>query len=301
MTSAAVRHHSALTITKTANLTRVQKGAATPVTYTLTATNAGPYDDPGVTVTDTLPAGAVVTSATPSAGSCTTPAGQVVCNIGPLANGGTVTVAVIVTLDGTNDPAADTATIAGSNIDSNASDNTSSVSTVVNTAPVAHPDSATTSGGTVTVAVLANDTDADADALTASAGSTAPTKGNIVVNANNTITYTANAGAVGTDTFSYIANDGRGGTSTATVTITIPNQPPTQPPTQRAPPRETPVTVNVLSNDTDPNIPASGQVLSVSAVTQPRQHRNRHHQRFDGHVHSVGHASSRAAPRSPTP
>ena len=269
VTSAAVRHHSALTITKTANLTRVQKGAATPVTYTLTATNSGPYADPGATITDTLPGGAVVVSATPSAGTCTTPAGKVVCDIGALANGGTATVAIVVTLDGTTDPASDTATIAGSNIDSNASDNTSSVSTIVNTAPVAQPDAATTSGGAATLAVLANDTDADGDALTTATGSTSPTKGTILVNANNTITYTASPGQAGTDTFSYIANDGRGGTSTATVTITIPNAPPVAVADAASTTPGQAVVVNVLSNDTDPNIPASGQVLSVSAVTQP--------------------------------
>jgi hypothetical protein len=269
VTTPTVRHHSALTITKTGNVARVQKGAATPVTYTLTASNAGPYDDPGVTVTDTLPIGAVVTNVTPSAGSCTTPAGQVVCNIGALANGGTATVAVTVTLDGTTDPATDTATIVGTNVDSNQSDNTASVSTVVNTKPVANADSATTTAGTATIAVLANDTDADGDTLTASAGSTAPTKGSIVVNANNTITYTANAGAVGTDTFTYIANDGRGGTATGTVTVTIPNQLPIANADSGSTTPGQPVTVSVLSNDTDPNIPASGQVLSVSAITQP--------------------------------
>ena len=269
VTTPTVRHHSALTITKTANLTRVVKGAATPVTYTLTATNAGPYDDPGVTVTDTLPTGAVVTGVTPSTGSCTTPAGQVVCNIGALANGGIATVAVTVILDNTTDPAADTATIAGTNVDSNQSDNTASLSTIVDTKPVANADSATTSAGTATIAVLANDTDADGDVLTAAAGSTVPTKGSIVVNADNTITYTANAGAVGTDTFTYVANDGRGGTATGTVTVTIPNQLPVANADSASTTPGHAVTISVLSNDTDPNIPASAQVLSVSAVTQP--------------------------------
>ena len=269
VTTPAVRHHSALAITKTANLTRVQKAAATPVTYTLTATNSGPYNDPGVTVTDTLPTGAVVVSATPSSGTCTTPAGSVVCAIGALANGGTATVAVTVILDSTTDPATDTATIAGTNTDGNLSDNTASVSTVVNTAPVAHPDSATTSGGTATIAVLANDTDADGDPLTTSAGSTAPTRGTIVVNANTTITYTASPGQAGTDTFSYLASDGRGGSSTATVTITIPDAPPVAVADAATTTPGQPVIVIVLSNDTDPNIPTSGQVLSVSAITQP--------------------------------
>ena len=294
VTTPTVRHHSALTITKTANLSRVQKGAATPVTYTLTASNAGPYDDPAVTVTDTLPTGAVVTNVTPSAGSCTTPAGQVVCNIGALANAGTATVAITLTLDATIDPATDSATIAGSNIDSNQSDNTASVSTVVNTKPVANPDSATTTAGTATIAVLANDTDADGDVLASSAGSTAPTKGHIVVNADNTITYTANAGAVGTDTFTYIANDGRGGTATGTVTVTIPNQLPVANADSASTTPGQPVTVNVLSNDTDPNIPASGQDVVCHRSDATREW-NRHGaiNGSNGDVHAGRHLQAR--------
>jgi len=85
----------------------VQAGAATPVTYLLTVTNAGPYDDPGVTITDTLPVGAVVVDTLASSGTCTTPAHTVVCDVGALANGRSATVSVTLTLDQVADPATD--------------------------------------------------------------------------------------------------------------------------------------------------------------------------------------------------
>ncbi len=269
VTSTVVRHHSALSITKTADTALVQKGAGTHVTYTLTTQNAGPYDDPTVTVTDTLATGASLVSATPSAGSCTNPTGQVVCALGALANGTAATVTVVVTLDAATDPATDTATVAGANVDAAPADNSASVSTRVNTAPVAVDDSATTSGGVAVVAVLGNDSDPDGDPLTVTTGSVVPAKGGVVVNSDKTVTYTANAGAVGLDTFTYVVSDGRGGSATGTVTVTIPDAPPQAVADADTTTRNTPVTIPVLANDTDPNIPGSGQTLSVSAVTQP--------------------------------
>jgi uncharacterized repeat protein (TIGR01451 family) len=272
VTIPAVRHHSALSITKSADLPRVQRGASTSVTYTLTATNSGPYDEPAASVTDTLPSGATFGTVTPSAGSCSAPAGQTVtCHLGSLINGGTATVAVHALLDGSADPATDTATVSGTNLDSNASDDSATRSTIVNTAPVATADAATTANGVATINVRANDTDADGDALSVSApGATAPAKGTVVVNPNNTVTYTATAGAAGTDTFSYAVDDGRGGTATAVVTMTIPNAAPHASDDTTSTTIGNPVTVRVLTNDTDPNIPTvPSQHLAVTGVTQP--------------------------------
>jgi uncharacterized repeat protein (TIGR01451 family) len=266
--AAAVRKHSELSITKTASVARVQKGSATQVTYTLTATNSGPYDDPAVTVSDALAAGTAVVSATPSAGTCTTPAGSISCAVGAVPVGGTATLTVVATLDGTTDPATDTASVAGTNLDSDASNDSASVSTVVNSAPVAHNDTATAVGGTAQIAVLNNDTDPDGDPLSVSIA-TGPAHGTVVVNGNNTVTYTANAGATGSDTFTYQISDGRGGTSTATVTVGVPNAPPVAiDDAYNAAPGQA-LTLSVLDNDTDPNIPGSGQALSVGGVTQP--------------------------------
>jgi hypothetical protein len=52
-------------------------------------------------------------------------------------------------------------------------------------------------------------------------GVTQGTKGSVVINANNTVTYTPNANVNGTDTFQYTINDVQGGSDTATVTVTI--------------------------------------------------------------------------------
>ncbi len=96
----------------------------------------------------------------------------------------------------------------------------------VNRSPVAVDDSANTVHDTaVTVDVLANDSDADGDTLTVAAA-TAPANGTAAVNVNNTVSYTPDAGFVGTDSFSYTIEDGFGGSATATVTVDVTNQAP---------------------------------------------------------------------------
>jgi gliding motility-associated-like protein len=91
----------------------------------------------------------------------------------------------------------------------------------VNDAPVAVNDTPTTNEDTpVIVTVLTNDSDVDGDALTVTT-TTAPNHGTVVINADNTVTYTPTANYHGTDSFDYTISDGHGGTATATVTLTI--------------------------------------------------------------------------------
>jgi uncharacterized membrane protein len=93
----------------------------------------------------------------------------------------------------------------------------------VNHNPVVNGDGVATQPGVpVTIAVLANDTDADGDPLTV-AGVTQPGHGTATVNADGTITYTPAAGFVGTDTFTYTATDGRGGSGSAVVQVAVGN------------------------------------------------------------------------------
>lgn len=93
-----------------------------------------------------------------------------------------------------------------------------------NTAPVANSDSYATSKDTsLTVpppGVLANDTDAESNPLTALllAG---PSNGSVTLNANGSFTYTPNANFNGTDTFTYKANDGTTDSAAATVAVTV--------------------------------------------------------------------------------
>ena len=96
----------------------------------------------------------------------------------------------------------------------------------VNTAPVAADDAAQAQQTTATQTspatgnVLANDTDADGDALTA-ALEAGPANGTLTLNGNGTFTYTPNLNFVGTDSFTYTANDGSAASNIATVTITV--------------------------------------------------------------------------------
>ncbi|HVK07941.1 MAG TPA: ELWxxDGT repeat protein [Gemmataceae bacterium] len=90
----------------------------------------------------------------------------------------------------------------------------------VNDPPVATDDSATVVlRKSVTIPVLANDSDVDGDGL--SVGSfTQPTKGT-VKRIGNTFVYTATGPLAGADGFTYTLSDGRGGSATGTVHLTL--------------------------------------------------------------------------------
>ena len=67
------------------------------VTFTITATNAGPDAATGVVISDALPAGLTFVSATPS-GTTTYSSGTGQWNIGNLADGGSETLAIVATV-----------------------------------------------------------------------------------------------------------------------------------------------------------------------------------------------------------
>ncbi|QDU18158.1 Ig-like domain-containing protein [Urbifossiella limnaea] len=134
-----------------------------------------------------------------------------------------------------------------------------------NQAPVAANDSATTAAGTpVTVDVLANDSDPDGDALTIT-GLTNLVGGTAVVS-NGRVVFTPTAGFSGAASFVYTISDGRGGVASATaaVTVTAPvNRAPVAVNDSASTTAGTPVTVDVLANDSDPD----GDALTVTGVT----------------------------------
>src|SRR5688500_6606705 len=68
--------------------------------------------------------------------------------------------------------------------------------------------------------ILANDSDADGDALTANIVD-APTNGLVTLNADGSFSYVPLAGFSGTDTFTYQATDGADASNMATVTINV--------------------------------------------------------------------------------
>ncbi|HBJ35059.1 MAG TPA: hypothetical protein DDZ51_09955 [Planctomycetaceae bacterium] len=94
-----------------------------------------------------------------------------------------------------------------------------------NTAPLAAADSvSTTQGQSVKINVLANDSDPDGDTLRLVSVSAA-NQGTVVINGDQTVTYTPPAGFVGTASFNYTIADPAGITSTASVTVNVQEAP----------------------------------------------------------------------------
>lgn len=90
-----------------------------------------------------------------------------------------------------------------------------------NTPPRTGRDQATTAENTaVAIAVLANDSDADGDPLRV-VGLTVPLFGSVVLELDQTVTYTPAPSFTGIDDFTYIADDGRGGTDTGIVVVKV--------------------------------------------------------------------------------
>jgi hypothetical protein len=144
----------------------------------------------------------------------------------------------------------------------------------VNHAPVALADTATTAEDTaVVIPVLANDSDVDNVAPTAPnaglavTGVSGATGGTATVLADGTVRFTPALNFNGTGSFNYAISDGNGGTASAsaTVTVTPVNDPPVARNDTFATAAGTPVTMNVLANDSD----VEGTALTVFSVTQP--------------------------------
>ncbi|MGH9281311.1 MAG: Ig-like domain-containing protein, partial [Acidimicrobiales bacterium] len=271
VTTSTVEHPMAdLRITKSGTPATVVAGSGGTVTYTLSVTNDGPLTDPGVTVTDTLPAGVSVTSASASQGTCSTAGQTLTCTLGALAPGPTVTVSVQAAVGASAaDPATDQAAVSGTYHDPDPADNGDTLATATTRAPRAVNDAAgTDTDAAVTVAVLANDTDPDPGDTLGVSTVTNGAHGTAVANTGGTVTYTPGPGFTGSDTFTYTVSDGRGGTATATVTVAVRNAPPGAAPDPATTTLGTPVGIPVLANDTDPN----GDRLSISAFDTASGH-----------------------------
>jgi hypothetical protein len=101
---------------------------------------------------------------------------------------------------------------------------------VVNSVPVAGNDHyAVHAGRTLDISapgLLANDRDADSDALSVSVVNVSGLRGTLTPYADGHFSFTPTAGFVGTTSFSYTVSDGFGGNSTATVAIDVTNRNP---------------------------------------------------------------------------
>jgi hypothetical protein len=138
--------------------------------------------------------------------------------------------------------------------------------TLVNDAPSAGADAATTNEDTAkTIPVLTNDSDPDGDSLTVTAV-TQPAHGSTAFTSSG-VTYTPTANYNGADSFTYTVSDGNGGSATGTVNVTVTpvNDAPSATADSATTNEDAPVTVSVLTNDSDPE----GDTLTVTAVTQP--------------------------------
>jgi VCBS repeat-containing protein len=151
---------------------------------------------------------------------------------------------------------------------------------IVNDPPVAQDDAASTDeDNPVTVGapgVLSNDTDPDVgDALTVTGVDTSATVGAVHAwDADGSFTYNPEgrfeylqAGNSTTDSFTYTVSDSYGGNDTATVTVTVSglNDPPVAVNDSAITKVDTPVIIDVLNNDCDPDV---GDMLSVDSVSQ---------------------------------
>jgi Bacterial Ig domain/Domain of unknown function (DUF2341) len=136
-----------------------------------------------------------------------------------------------------------------------------------NSSPTATSDTTSAmAGGSVDVAVLANDNDGEGDPLDI-IGVDAPAHGTISVQADQSIRYIPQPGFDGIDSFTYTVGDGAGAISTANVTVAValPNAPPQARPDQATTIEGTAVTIDALANDDDPE----GGPISLAGMTLP--------------------------------
>ena len=122
----------------------------------------------------------------------------------------------------------------------------------VNDNPVAVADSGTTDeDNSVSVDVVANDTDVDGDNRSLQSVGTAG-HGSVAIVGGQAL-YSPDANFHGNDSFTYVVSDGNGGSATGTVNITVNsvNDSPVAVDDSAATNEDTPVSVDVVANDTD--------------------------------------------------
>ena len=162
--------------------------------------------------------------------------------------------------------------------DGSASDTANLVFTItgVNDAPVANPDNAaTTENASISINVLANDTDVDNGAVLTVTGASAPAGQGSAAVVGNQVQFVPGSdfdhlavGATASVTLNYTMQDqfGAASASTVTVTVTGTNDGPVANPDAAATTENATILVNVLGNDTDAD---DGAVLTVTTASTP--------------------------------
>lgn len=262
-----------LAVTKTANPNPISSGQQ--VTFTITVTNNGPTEASSVVVTDILHSSLNVQNINPSIGSWSAPN----WNVGTLNSGASASLTVTGTVSSSfygNLP--NTATVSSTTYDPVSSNNSATVNVTVSAVPpTANPDNATTPFRTpVTINVPANDV-AGTNPLILSTvglvGGTLPPESHGVFTVNNItghITFTPSSTFSGTTTVQYKICDQLNLCSNALVTVVVaPPVGPTAVADNASTPYNTPVTLNVLSNDQAGSTPLVPSSVSLVAGTTP--------------------------------
>ena len=256
------------------------RGLQDTATVTVTTANAAPVANPDAagTATNTPVSGVdVLGNDTDSNVAAGVPGQTLTVGSASADNGATVVVAADGTLTvtpatGFSGTVTVTYTVTDGAGGTDGTDEGTLTVTVANGGPTAAPDGPVTTptGTSVLVDVLRNDTDLNpADALTIVPGSLSTPqdgdgtpRGSVAAEAGQ-VRYMPPAGWAGTVTFTYETSDGQGGTSTGTVTVVVANAAPVAGGDAVSTPAGTPVTVDVLLDDSDANIPGTDQVLTV--------------------------------------
>jgi len=140
--------------------------------------------------------------------------------------------------------------------------------TPVNDAPRAGDDFESLPGDEATpIDVVLNDSDPELDLLEVTAIKVPAENGEAFINPDGTVTYEPDSGFVGTDTFEYEVCDTFDACDTAVVTVFVGdgNTTPTPQDDDSTTSEGTPVNIDVIDNDTDPD----GDDLTVGTVEDP--------------------------------
>jgi len=252
-----------LRVTKSVTPTLAKIGQT--VTYTIHITNLGPSDATGVELFDSMSSGTATGITTISQGTFDLISG--IWDVGLIANGKTAvlrfTAEVPTGASGTfiDNTARITGLVETDTNDANDFDR--ALYFVTANVPIALDDTITTpEESPVTIDVLANDSDVDGDTiLLDSFDATTTNGGTITRDINGTPADTSDDKLIyspaldfnGSDTFTYTINDGTGRFDTATVTVDVTpvNDDPVAADDSRTTPEDTPLTVDVLANDSD--------------------------------------------------
>ncbi|WP_276380877.1 Ig-like domain-containing protein [Flavobacterium sp. H4147] len=263
-----------LSVTK--NISNTTPNVGSMVTFTITASNAGPSAATGVKVTDVLPSGYTFVSATPSTGTW---AGTE-WTIGNLAIGASTTLTMEAIINATGSYV-NTASISGEQDDPTQGNNSGTVTPVINQPPSANSavnaPIASSAGVSAVNALTASDTDGTIASFTIVS---LPLHGTLALNGTpvsagqvlspleaSQLTYDPAGDFTGDDTFTFTALDNLNAVSnTAVITIPVGNNAPSADSAVNAPIASAAgaSAVNALTaSDTD------GTIVSYTVVSLP--------------------------------